>query len=185
MSDTIPPPRKRFTLLSRILHWTMAIMVLAMLFIGVGMVSSLVDYHRLVSIHRPLGIAILVLVVIRFINRQLSTAPAWPPTMSKQERWIAHWSELLMYTLLFSLPVVGWAMLSAGSYPIVLWGPLHLPPILPASPAVYAILRRVHTVLAYLLFFTFLAHLSAVLFHTLVIRDRLIDRMSVWSKSRG
>ncbi|HEY3913164.1 MAG TPA: hypothetical protein VGN61_01655, partial [Verrucomicrobiae bacterium] len=33
---------------------------------------------------------------------------------------------------------------------------------------------------AYLLFATFLAHLSAVLYHTLVIRDRLLDRMALW-----
>ena len=46
--------------------------------------------------------------------------------------------------------------------------------------ALYAVLRKAHTLLAYLLFLTFLAHLSAVLFHTLIIRDRLLDRMALW-----
>ncbi len=40
-----------FPLFSRILHWTMAAMVLAMLFIGIGMVGSVWEYHTLVSIH--------------------------------------------------------------------------------------------------------------------------------------
>jgi cytochrome b561 len=71
-------------------------------------------------------------------------------------------------------------MLSAGSYPIVMYGPIHLPAILPAYPMLYAVLRKAHTILAYLLFATFFAHLSAVLFHTLVIRDRLLSRMSLW-----
>ena len=31
-------------------------MVVAMLFIGIGMVASLRDYHWLLTIHRPLGI---------------------------------------------------------------------------------------------------------------------------------
>ena len=171
----------RFPVLMRILHWLMAAMVLSMLFIGVAMVSSLLNYHWLISIHRPLGILILILVVIRFVNRKLSKLPPFPPTMSQQERRIAHASEILLYTLMFVLPLVGWGMLSAGSYPIVMVGSLHLPPILPASPALYAFLRKTHTILAYLLFATFLAHFSAVLFHTLVIRDRLLDRMSVWS----
>jgi len=35
----------QLTAFSRILHWTMAVLVLAMLFIGIGMVSSLSDYH--------------------------------------------------------------------------------------------------------------------------------------------
>ena len=71
-------------------------------------------------------------------------------------------------------------MLSAGNYPIVMFGPVHLPPILPANPMLYAVLRKTHTILAYLLFLTFLAHLTAVLFHTLVIRDGLLNRMALW-----
>jgi cytochrome b561 len=42
-------------------------------------------------------------------------------------------------------------------------------------------LRQSHTILAYLQFATFLAHLSAVLFHTPIVRDRLLDRMAVFS----
>ena len=57
-------------------------MILAMLGIGLAMMVSLADYHTLISIHRPLGIAILVLVVVRFINRQLSTLPPFPISMS-------------------------------------------------------------------------------------------------------
>jgi cytochrome b561 len=173
----------RFPLSMRILHWLMAAMVLAMLFIGVAMVTSLTNYHRLVSIHRPLGITILVLVIVRFINRMRSQLPPFPPTVSPRERLAAHGSELLLYALLFIMPLVGWGMLSAGHYPIVLYGPLHLPPILPTNPKLFAALRRAHTILAYLLFATILAHLSAVLFHTIVVRDRLLHRMSLWPNS--
>ena len=170
----------QFALLSRILHWLMAVVLLTMLFIGVSMVSSLGDYHRLVAIHRPLGIMILILAAIRLVNRMLTTLPPFPPTMSNRERFLASASERLLYTLMFALPLVGWGMLSAGHYPIVMFGPVHLPPILPANPTLYAVLRKTHTILAYLLFVTFLAHLAAVLFHTLIIRDRLLNRMALW-----
>jgi cytochrome b561 len=158
----------------------MAAMLLAMLFIGIAMVASLGDYHKLVALHRPLGILILILAVIRLVNRLLTTLPPFPPTMSPLERRIAAASEKLLYTLMIALPLVGWGMLSAGHYPIVMFGPVHLPPILPASPVLYAVLRKTHTVLAYLLFVTFLAHLGAVLFHTLIIRDGLLNRMALW-----
>src|SRR5271154_7570758 len=69
----------QFALLSRILHWLMAAMLLAMLFIGVMMVASLGNYHWLVAIHRPLGIMILVLAVIRLVNRMFPTLPPFPP----------------------------------------------------------------------------------------------------------
>jgi cytochrome b561 len=173
--------RQQFAWSSRALHWLMAAMVLAMLFIGVAMVASLLGYHRLVSFHRPLGIVILVLVVIRFVNRQLSPLPSFPATMSPRERLAAATSERLMYLLMFVLPLVGWGMLSAARYPIVLSGPLHLPPILPQNALLYTGLRKAHTILAFLLFFTVMAHLSAVLFHTLVVRDGLLRRMAPWT----
>jgi cytochrome b561 len=170
----------QFALLSRILPWLMAAMLVTMLFLGVRMVASLGDYHKLVAIHRPLGIMILILAVIRLVNRRFTTLPPFPPTMSHQERWVATASERLLYTLMLALPLVGWGMLSAGHLPIVMFGPVHLPPILAANPALYASLRKAHTILAYLLFVTFLAHLGAVLFHTLIIRDRLLHRMALW-----
>ena len=156
--------QQQFALRSRILHWLMAAALLAMLFIGVTMVASLGDYHKLVAIHRPLGILILVLAAVRVVNRMFSTLPPFPPTMSETERKIATASERLLYTLMFALPLVGWGMLSAGHYPVKMFGSVYLPPILPPNPALYAVLRKTHTILAYLLFFTFLAHLAAVLF---------------------
>jgi cytochrome b561 len=159
----------------------MAACLLAMLFIGVSMVVSLGDYHTLLTIHRPLGFLILLLAVLRLVTRLSTRIPDFPPAMPKQERFVAKASERLLYALFFALPLVGWAMLSAGHYPIVMFGAVHLPPILPARPELYAPLRETHTILAYLLFLTFLAHMGAVLFHTLILRDGLLDRMVPWS----
>jgi cytochrome b561 len=179
-NPTNPPSPAQFALLSRILHWLMAAILLAMIFIGVAMVASLGNYRWLMAIHRPLGILIFILAIVRLVNRMLTTLPPFPPTMSQLERKIASWSEKLMYALMLTLPLVGWGMLSAGHYPIVMFGAVHLPSILPANPTLYAILRPAHTILAYLLFAAFLAHLGGVLFHILIIRDRLLDRMALW-----
>jgi cytochrome b561 len=176
----VATPRTQFTAFSRLLHWTMAAMIWTMLGIGVSMVASLAYYHTLVSIHRPLGIAILVLVVVRFVNRQLSSLPPLPATMSRVERLAATSAELVMYGLMFILPLVGWGMLSAARYPIVLFGSVHLPYILPHDLALYAVLRKVHTVLAYLFLLTIFAHIGAVLFHTFIVRDGMFKRMAPW-----
>jgi cytochrome b561 len=176
--------RQQFNALARILHWTMAAMVLAMLCIGIAMVASLANYHTLVSIHRPLGIAILILVIVRFINRQLSSLPAFPATMSHRERLAAKASEYMMYSLMVVLPLVGWGMLSAARYPIVLFGSLHLPFILPQNLMLYWVLRQAHTALAYLFFVTFIAHFGAILFHTLIVRDGMLKRMAPWNVGR-
>src|SRR5215469_16269364 len=98
MSTSTAAERQQFPASMRFLHWLMAAMVLTMLFIGVTMVASLAGYHALVSLHRPLGILILLLVVIRYVNRRFSTLPPFPATMSAREQRVASASELLMYT---------------------------------------------------------------------------------------
>jgi cytochrome b561 len=54
-------------------------------------------------------------------------------------------SEYLMYGLMFVLPLVGWGMLSAARYPVVLFGFVHLPFLLPHDAMLYAVLRTAHT----------------------------------------
>ena len=170
----------RFTLPSRLLHWAMAPMVIAQLLIGVTMVAALSYYPLLLAIHRPLGVAILAFAVVRLANRLTHRPPPFLATMSRTERRIATWSEYLLYALLLVQPLTGWAMLSAARFPITLWGPVRLPGIAPHEIDIYGVLRQCHSVFAFLLFATFTAHVCAVLFHTLVLRDRLIDRMAVW-----
>jgi cytochrome b561 len=178
-TDTVTAPT-RFALPSRILHWLMAPMVIAQLLIGVTMIASLTLYPLLLAIHRPLGILILVFAVVRLANRFAHRLPPFLATMGAAERRVATWSEYLLYGLLLAQPLTGWATLSATGFPITLAGTLHLPAIAPRNLDVYAALRRIHGVLAFSLFLAFTAHVCAVLFHTLALRDRLLDRMALW-----
>jgi cytochrome b561 len=169
----------RFSPLQRVLHWLMALMVLAMLFIGIGMVATVSPrYWTLVSIHKPLGVAILLLVLVRLAVRVLRGTPPLPADLPPVQRFGAKASHLLLYGLMILMPLIGWSMLSAGGYPIVLYGPLHLPPIMPHSDALYAVLRSAHTVLALLLFAVILLHLAAALFHAMVRQDGVFDSMA-------
>jgi cytochrome b561 len=179
-ADETTAAAPRFTLVSRILHWTMAPMVIVQLLIGVTMIASLSYYPLLLAIHRPLGLVILVFAVVRLANRLTHRPPPFLATMSRAERRIATWSEYSLYALLLVQPVIGWAMLSAARFPIILVGPVRLPGIAPHNVDIYAVLRECHNIFAFLLFATFTAHMCAVLFHTLVLRDKLINRMALW-----
>jgi cytochrome b561 len=175
----------RFNRPARLLHWVMAALILAMLLIGVAMVTSLADYHALVALHRPLGILILMLAVLRLANRWRRPSPPLPEDLPAWQRRAAHGSHVLLYGLMLALPLVGWAMLSAARYPVVLAGPVVLPPILPQSPILYAALRQLHTVLAYGLFGVILAHLGAALMHGLIRRDGVLASMAPWRPHRA
>jgi cytochrome b561 len=174
-----PKPSRHFNPYARLLHWLMAPLVIAMLFIGIGMVATLSPLHQtLLSIHKPLGIAILILVVIRLAVRLTHRTPPLPDDMPRWQRGIAHLSHWVFYALLLAMPLVGWSMLSAGGFPIHLFGPVNLPPILPQDVRLYAFLRAAHTWLALALFATFLAHLGAALFHGLIRRDGVFSSMA-------
>src|SRR5215469_9620828 len=142
--------RQRFTALQRLLHWLMAVCILTMLFIGVGMVSTVKPkYLMLVSIHKPLGIAILVLALVRLVVR-----------------------------LRYGVPLLGWGMLSAADYPVVLFGGVHLPAILAQDDGLHTLLWNAHFYLAFVFFALVLLHVAAALFHALVRRDGVFYAMA-------
>ncbi|KQW88291.1 cytochrome B [Acinetobacter sp. Root1280] len=172
---------RHFNLVSRILHWFMAVAILAMLFIGVGMTTSLTWRPWLIDIHRPLGIAILLLVFLRLINRLFYRIPPLPDTVPRWQAFLAHTSHWLLYILMFSLPLLGWATLSAGNWPITLVPGWNLPPIAPIDSTLYAWFRAAHGGLAWLLFAVVLGHLSAALLHAWVYRDGVFSSMALGS----
>ena len=170
---------QRFTPLQRALHWLMAICILAMLFIGVGMVSTIMPkYLLLVSIHKPLGIAILMLALIRLSVRLRFGAPPLPADLPEPIKLAARLSHYALYVLMIGMPLIGWGMLSAADYPVVLYGGLRLPAILPRSDSLHALLWGAHFYLAFLFFALILIHLAAALFHALVRKDGVFEAMA-------
>lgn len=179
-------PIEHFPLFARILHWLMAAMILAMLFIGIIMVSTVEPaYHRLIDLHRPLGICILLLAVVRLVNRLLMRIPPLPETLPPALRLAARTSHIVLYALIIAMPLVGWGMLSAGAYPVVMWSDFALPPILPHDPTLFAILRGLHTWLALTLFGVVLVHLAAALMHGLLLRDDVLPSMTGGRRHRA
>src|SRR6202789_1058503 len=171
--------RKRLTAPQRLLHWLMAICILTMLFIGVGMVSTITSkYLTLVQIHKPLGIAILVLALIRLGLRIFYGAPALPADLPEPIKLAANLSQYIFYALMISMPLIGWGMLSAASYPVVLFGSVHLPPIVPVSDSLPTLLWNAHYYLAFAFFAIILMHVAAILFHKLVRRDGVFETMA-------
>lgn len=168
-----------FTFAARLLHWLMAVLILAMLLIGIGMVASVSQRHDLLlRIHKPLGVAILLLAIVRLAVRWRHPPPPLPADLPALQKLAAHASHWLLYALMLALPLIGWAMLSAGGYPVMLSASLRLPAIFPVNAVAFAVLRHLHGWLAALLFITFLAHMAAALYHGLIRRDGVLSSMT-------
>ena len=79
---------------------------------------------------------------------------------------------------MIAMPLIGWGMLSAAAYPVVLFGGWHLPAILPQSDSLHALLWDAHFYLAFAFFALILLHVAAALFHALVRRDGVFQTMA-------
>src|SRR3546814_19132444 len=110
-----------------------------MLFIGVGMVSTTSStYALLLAIHKPLGAAILVLLVLRIHTRLRHRPPPLPadlPTLQRRAATFSHW---LLYALMLAMQPSGCALPAAARPPPALGHGIVLPPALPHAPAPFA-----------------------------------------------
>ena len=52
----------------------------------------------------------------------------------------AYLSHYALYALMIAMPLIGWAMLSAAEYPVVIWPGIWLPQILPLDPSLHTLL---------------------------------------------
>lgn len=177
MIASAPRSGSRYALGTRVLHWLAAALVFSTLLVGFVLANSLADYAALLSVHKALGALVFLVFVVRLINRLTDRGPALPATVGRVERIAVIGSELGMYVLLLAQPLLGWAMLSASGVPVVLGG-VRLPPIAPMDADLYGLLRNGHSVVAYALVVMIAAHVSAVLLHTLTLRDGMLRRMT-------
>ena len=167
----------RFPVRTRVLHWLTAAAIFAALLIGFTMTNRIGSHGALVGVHMTLGISILVIVIVRAANRFTHKPPKWPDTVGPLEGKLIAGSELAMYAMLLAQPLVGWAMVSASGTPVRVFG-LKLPGLVPFDADLYGILRQAHSVVAYLLVAAIAAHVSAILLHTLTLRDGMLRRMT-------
>jgi cytochrome b561 len=99
-------------------------------------------YLTLVSIHKPLGIVILVLVLVRLVRLRYGAFAAGPPAQADEACGQA--VALRVLRPHDRLPLLGWGMLSAASYPVVLFGGARLPAILPQKDGLHTLLWNAH-----------------------------------------
>lgn len=171
-------PAPRFVPLARLLHWLMAALLLSQLLIGVAMMASLTLRPPLIALHRPLGLALLVLVLVRLWVRRRHPPPALPVDLPRWQATAARASHLLLYALMLALPLLGWALTSAAGNAVLLPGGVPLPAIAPHDPVLYGWLRDAHGLLAWLLFATVLGHVAAALHHAWIRRDGVFEAMA-------
>ncbi|HUY68684.1 MAG TPA: cytochrome b [Alphaproteobacteria bacterium] len=186
---------KRYDTVAIILHWLIALAILAMLAIGWTMTSlpKGADLKfTLFQWHKSIGITILILSVLRLLWRLVNPPPPLPATMKTWEKFAAHASHALLYILIIGMPLLGWAIVSASTMnlPTMLYGVIPWPnlPILPALPvadkkSLGHAFAAAHSAGAWILAVLLVIHIAAALKHHWWDRDDVLLRMmpAVWA----
>lgn len=169
----------RYALPAILLHWLMALLILAAFAIGLklwGLPLSPLKF-RLIAWHKWAGISVLILLAVRVAVRLACKVPPLPAHMSPREQRLAHAGHLALYLLMAAVPLAGWMMSSAYGIPVVLFGILPLPALGGMDLALAAQLKLVHQALNLLLALTVAGHVLIALKHHFVDRDGMLDRM--------
>ncbi|MEG0000539.1 cytochrome b [Comamonas sp.] len=173
----------RYTATAKLLHWILALALIAAIGIGLYMVSLSFSPQRLklYNWHKWLGVSILALSLLRLGWRLANRPPALPAAMAaKMPAWqhkAHHGTHHALYALFFLVPLLGWAYSSAAGFPIVFLGLVQLPDWVPVSPALAETIKPLHQWSAYALAGLIVLHIAAALKHQLIDRDGLLLRM--------
>lgn len=163
------------------LHWLSALLIFLALALGLSMVELPFSPTKIrwYSWHKWLGVSVFLLTALRLACRIVQGAPA-PVAMPPLQRRLASVVHILLYLLMFILPLSGWLHSSAAGIPVVYLGIFPLPDLVAKDKTLAGFLEEVHEVLAYGLIGLLLAHVGAALKHHFLDRDGLIARMNPW-----
>lgn len=177
----------RYTAIAMILHWIMALGILALLGIEFVMVHGSLDpgtMFRLFQLHKSIGITTLLAALLRLVWRLFHHPPTLPPDMPGLEKRLARFGHWALYGEMLFLPLSGWALVSSSVFaiPTVLYGVIPWPdlPYLADKKPVEDFFTTLHAYGAWGLIVLIALHVGAALRHHFMLRDDVLRRMLPW-----
>lgn len=170
-----------FGLVSKILHWLMAILLLGLFSVGLYMTGldyydSL--YHTLPQWHKSIGLLTLFLLLIRFLWKLNNPEPGALKTHKRYEIFLAGLIQKLFYLLVVLIAVSGYFISTAKGKGIEFFSLFEVPAITQTIAEERAdLLGVIHETLAIILIVLVVIHAAAALKHHFIDKDETLKRM--------
>ena len=175
-------PSKPYSVVSRIIHWLTALIILGLLVVGTYMTQLDVSEQKLqlYNLHKSFGLLVLALAFVRILWHVITKKPKSLPSHKRWEKILSHMVHGFLYLLLFALPLSGWVMSSAGDFNIKFFS-LNMPDIVAKDEALFKLSHEMHEVFAWVLMGFLALHIAGALKHHVIDRDETLERMT-WSR---
>jgi cytochrome b561 len=172
-----------YSVAARRLHWWTVLLLAIQVPLGLFMVrlGAATDFAeptgKLYDSHKMIGLALLMLVLVRLSYRLVHGAPADEPTLEVWQKAASHITHWAIYAFLIIVPVLGWLAISYYG-PFEPFG-IKLPRLAAQDDAKATQVFHWHRLAAYALVFLIGIHVGAALFHYAIRRDGVLCRMWV------
>jgi cytochrome b561 len=170
---------KRYGSLSIGLHWLMLLLVVAAyatIELREFFPKGSDPREALKMWHFMIGLSVLLLVVVRLALRLARPTPRIEPALPKWQKILADLMQVLLYLFMFSMPILGWLVLSGEGKPNPFFG-LQLPALIGANKDAAILYQEVHETIGTIGYFLVGFHAAAALFHHYFVRDNTLKRM--------
>jgi cytochrome b561 len=170
---------ERYGAVAQLLHWIVAALIVTQ-FVLANLAEDLplgAAKFAMLARHKSVGMTILMLAILRLLWRIGHAPPPLPAAMPQYERRLARITHVLLYALLFAMPLSGWLMSSAKNFPVSWFGLFAWPNLIAPDPVKFDFFKELHEVLATTLFAVALLHIAAALKHHFYDKNEVLRRM--------
>lgn len=181
----------QFGWVSIVLHWLLAVFLIAMYFVGDYMVElDYYDtwYHRAPQIHKEVGVTIGVVMIFRLLWNLLQVSPQHVGDGSRKwnaiAKLIAKLAHLVLYLLVFMLVVSGYLISTAKGQGIDVFGFFELPALLPDDKDRGEFAGWIHEWIGLGFMALVGFHALAAFLHHFIYKNETLKRMIKVKKSR-
>ena len=165
-----------YSLISKLLHWTSAIILFVQIPLGFYLVDLDFGPERLniENIHVIIGLCMFYMVILRLINKIISTSPKLEPSIFKGQKFLAKSNHLLLYVTILSITISGiFKKLFNGETLVIFFREIQIVENFEVADFFYDI----HIFSNYLLIALIIIHILAVIVHKLFFGDNLLKKI--------
>jgi len=162
---------------AKLLHWAVALLVLASLFYAWNLPRRTApNFESVLLWHKSFGMAVLVLIAVRLVWR-LANPVAPAVTLTPFEASISRATHALLYLIMLAMPITGYLFSSLAGQHLDLFGLIDLGSPFATDPALGRPIETVHKLGQWAVYAFVSLHALAALYHHFIKRDGVLARM--------